>query len=171
MVAFSRKRSLLFLKRLLVPALMAGLLGMACPADGVGQTPGYGYQPDQWATYERGPYLERLQKTMKTYGLSGDKIEHLHFDENTVGPGPVELFRLSRGTECGEGNCYFVLFAPSLGDTPLITGCQFKFGGITHFFNYDRTHYWAFEFSCGDLLQQVKVSTADFMVMTVHNKP
>ena len=171
MAVFSCEWSLVSLKRLLAIGLMAGLLGIACPADGIGQTPGYGYQPDQWASYESGPYLARLQKTMQTYGLSGDRIEHLHFDENTIGPGSVELFRLSRGSECGEGNCFFVLFATNLGDTPLVTPCQFKDAGIAHFFNPDRTHFWGFEFSCGDLLQQVKVSTDDFMVMTVHNKP
>jgi hypothetical protein len=159
------------LKNLLAMAFGACLLGIASLGAGVCQTPGYGDKPDQWAPYESGQYADYLQKIIRTYRFSDGKIAHLHFEEDAAGVGPVELFRISSGLECNESNCYFVLFASDVGDAPLITECQFKQAGITHFFNPDRSHFWGFEFSCKDTLLHVQVTKAQFWATSILKTP
>jgi hypothetical protein len=159
------------LKNMLAAVLCAGLFGFVSLGPGVCQTPGYGEKPDQWAPYESGQYFDHLRKIISTYRFSDSKISYLHFEESYANVGPVELFRISRGPDCSENNCYFVLFASDLGDAPLITECQFNRVGISHFFNPDRSHFWGFEFFCKDTLLHVQVTRTQFWATSVLKTP
>ena len=75
------KRAVAFLGKLLTIWILVSLLGIVFPDTGVGQTPGYGEKPDQWAPYDSGRYLDRLQKIKETYRLLESKISYLHFEE------------------------------------------------------------------------------------------
>jgi hypothetical protein len=163
------------LKKILATAFCACLLGVVFLGAGICQTPGYGDKPDQWAPYESGPYSEQLQKIVKTYLFDGDsKITYLHFEETAAGVGSVELFRIpdKQSRDCNEKDCYFfVLVASDYSNAPLVTPCQFKRVGISHFFNPDRSHFWGFEFSCSETLLQVKVTPSHFMAIPIEKAP
>jgi hypothetical protein len=136
----------------------------------VGQMPGYGDKPDQWAPYESGKYFERLQKIISTYRFANSKVTYLRFEENGVGVGPVELFRISLAPDCSEGNCYFVLFASDL-ETPLVTPCIFWRAKLVHLFSPDGSRFFGFEFSCSDAVLQVKVTPTHLMAIPVPRTP
>jgi hypothetical protein len=156
------------LKKWLVTALWAGLLGIVFASVGVAQTPGYGQRPDNWASYEGGRYFDHLQKIVSTYRFSGWKIDYLHFDVNDPMVGTVELFRISRGPECGgNDDCYFVLFSSEMPNAPFITACRFGWGQTDHFYNPDRSHFWGFQFECKDTLLQVKVTPTHFFPISI----
>ncbi len=156
------------LKKRFVTPLYAGLFASALSSVGVAQTPGYGQQPDKWVPYESGQYLDRLQKIVSTYELTGWKIAYLHFDAKNPSVGDVELFRISRGGECGNNDdCYFVLFSSEMPDAPLVTECQFMWGQTAHFYNPDRSNFWGFQFECKDTFLQVKVTPTHFFPISI----
>lgn len=157
-----------FLKKRLATILCAGLFGIVLSSIGIAQTPGYGEGPDKWAPYESGRYFDHLQKIVSTYRFSGWKIAYLHFDDNGLLVGDVDLFRISRGAECsGDGDCYFVLFSSEMPEAPLVTACQFRRGQTAHLFNPDGSKFWGFEFECKDTLLQVKVAPTHFFPISI----
>ncbi len=162
------------LKNFLATAFCACLFGIVFIHAGICRTPGYGNKPDQWAPYESGPYFEQLQKIVETYRFDDSKISYLHFEEREIGVGPVELFRIPAkwGQDCSEKDCYlFVLVASDYSDAPLVTPCQFKRVGISHFFSPDGSHFWGLEFSCSKTLLEVKVTPTHFMAIPVEKTP
>jgi hypothetical protein len=156
-----------FLKKRLAAILCAGLVGIALSSAGFAQTPGYGERPDKWASYESGRYFDHLQKIVSTYRFSDWKIAHLHFGANDAELGDVDLFRISRGPQCHKDDCCFVLFSSGMPEAPLITGCQFRWGQTAHFYNPDRSGFWAFEFECEDTLLRVKVTPTHFFPVSI----
>ncbi len=155
------------LRKLLRTILCTGLLANVMSSVAVAQVPGYGQQPDRWASYESGRYFDSLKRIVDTYQLSGWKIAYLHFDANDPSVGYVDLFRASRGPECsGNDDCYFVLFSSKMPE-PLITACQYRWGQTAHFYNPDRSHFWGFEFECKETLLQVKVTPTHFFPISI----
>lgn len=142
------------------------LLGVAFSGSGVCQTPGYGRTVDDWAPYESGQHLYRLQKIAGTYQFSG-KITYHRFELSDVGIGPVDLFRIParQNADCSD------LFASDYDDAPLVTPCQFKQAVLTHLFKPDRSRMFLFEFSCADALLQVAVTPTNFMAIPVQKTP
>jgi hypothetical protein len=168
------KASRRLLKNFLATLFLACLLATVFPNAGVGQTPGYGNKPDQWAPYESGPYSEQLQNIVKTYHFDDGKIAHLHFEEADIGVGPVELFRIpyKQSRNCNEKDCYFfVLVASDYSDAPLVTPCQFRRAATALFFNPDGSRLWGFEFSCSEMLLQVTVTPKHFMAIPLEKTP
>lgn len=156
------------LRRLRATTLAVSLFGALLTTSGIAQTPGYGVEPDRWAPYESGRYFDHLQKVLRTYQLSGWKIDYLHFQVTEFPVGPVDLFRISHGRECrDQDDCYFVLFSSDMPEAPLVTACQFEWGGYAHFFNPDRSNLWGFQFACKDTALQVKVTPTHFSAMSI----
>ena len=149
------------LREVLAVALLA--LGVVFSGPAACQTPGYDLQPDQWAPYESGIYLDRLHALMTTYRMSTAKIDYLRFEIKAWPVGPIELFRVSLDPQCSEDRCFFALFSSDLGDVPFVTFCHFKRGKMGHLFNPDRSNFSGFEFSCrNDDVLQVKVDHVHF---------
>jgi hypothetical protein len=114
-----------FLKRIMATALCVCLIGAVLSGTGICQTSGYGQTVDDWAPYESGPHLDRLQKIAGTYRFSG-KITYHRFELSDVGIGPVDLFRIParQSGDCIDHDCYFfVLIASDYSDAPLVTPC------------------------------------------------
>jgi hypothetical protein len=162
-----------FLKGVIATALCVCLLGVVFSGSGICQTPGYGRTVDDWAPYESGQYLDRLQKIAGTYQFSG-KITYHRFELSDVGIGPVDLFRIParQSAHCSGDDCYFfVLIASDYSGAPLVTPCQFKQAVLTHLFNPDSSRTFLFEFTCADALLQVGVTPTSFMAVPVQKTP
>jgi hypothetical protein len=162
-----------FLKKIMTTALYVCLLGVVFCGSGVCQTSGYGHTVDDWAPYESGPHLDRLQKIAGTYRFSG-KITYHRFELSDVGIGPVDLFRIParQSAHCSGHDCYFfVLIASDYSDAPLVTPCQFKQAVLTHLFNPDSSRTFLFEFTCADALLQAAVTPTSFMAIPVQKTP
>jgi hypothetical protein len=139
------------------------LLTITSVGAAVAQTPGFGERPDQWALYESGPLRAHIQAILDAEHMLGAKVEYLHFDARDVGLGPVELFRLSLGSDCSKDFCYFALISSNFPNAPLTTICQFAFGALSHMFRPDGSTIFAFEFACPDgLTLQVALSQTHF---------
>lgn len=146
------------LKRLIAAAFTGLMLAVASAGPVVCQS----VQPDGWKSYDNGRYFDHLQKIAVTYGFSGWKIHHLHFETSGIEIGEIDIFRISRVQSCSEADCYFVLFSSAMPNAPFVTACQFKQGGYVHLFNPDGSNFWGFEFACKETLLQVKVTPTHF---------
>jgi hypothetical protein len=147
-----------------VVALAAVLIAAGYSSQSYGQAPGYVKGPDNWAPYTKGPYLEQLQNILKSHRLSGATISYLHYEGIPDSINGVNLFRVSKGQECSENTCYFVIVAEDFPKTPLMTECRFIRAGLAHLFNPDGSKFFGFEFSCKESLLHVQVSRTQFWV-------